>query len=56
MKLDSNGEEHKMFKKKWEANHNGVLDLVMKDIMESGHNISDLDVDADAEADELVEN
>jgi len=54
--IDSNGEEHKMFKKKWEANHNGVLDLVMKDIMESGHNISDLDVDADAEADELVEN
>lgn len=53
--VDSTGNEHKMFKKKWEANHNGVLDIVMEDIMESGHNISDLQHDEDAEADELVE-
>ena len=43
-----------MFKKKWEANHNGILDLVMSDIMAGGHNISDLEA-IDAEADELVD-
>ena len=44
-----------MFKKKWEANNDGILDLVMREIMHSGHNISDLAPDEDAEAEELVE-
>jgi hypothetical protein len=39
---DAKGIEHKMFKKKWEANQDGVLDIVMSDIMEKGLNISDL--------------
>ena len=50
--IDSAGEEHKMFKKKWEANHNGILDHVMNEIMVSGNTISDLE----AIDDELVEN
>ena len=52
--IDLEGNEHKMFKKKWEANKDGILDLVMSDIMKGGHNISDLQA-VDAEADELVE-
>jgi RecA/RadA recombinase len=52
--IDNAGEEHKMFRKKWEANYNGVLDVVMEDIMEGGKGISDLEA-VDAEADELVE-
>ena len=51
--IDNAGEEHKMFKKKWEANHNGILDLVMNEIMDSGHGISDL---KPVEDDDLVEN
>ena len=54
--IDSTGEEHKMFKKKWEANHDGILDLVMKEIMKSGSGISDLKAVSDEESDELVEN
>ena len=51
---DLEGNEHKMFKKKWEANHEGVLDLVMADVMKSGHGISDLKIEDD-ESDEFVE-
>jgi recombination protein RecA len=51
----NDGNELKFFKKKWEANKDGCLDTVMNDIMESGHNISDLEADFDAEAEELVE-
>ncbi len=54
--IDNAGEEHKMFKKKWEANHNGILDLVMKEIMESGSNISDLKAVTNEESDEVIEN
>jgi len=54
--IDSSGKEHKMFKKKWEANHNGILDTVMGDIMKSGHTISDLEAVEDDISDELVEN
>ena len=51
--IDNAGEEHKMFRKKWEANHNGILDLVMTEIMKSGDTISDLEA---VEDDDLVEN
>ena len=52
---DSKGAEHKYFKKKYEANHDGILDFMMDDIMYSGHDIDDLIPDVNAEADELVE-
>jgi len=42
---DSNGEEHKYFKKKYERNENGILDHIMADIMAGGLNISDLEND-----------
>ncbi len=46
---DSDGTEHKHFKKKYENNHEGILDLMMNDIMKSGVNLADLD---DVEAEE----
>ena len=52
---DNAGEEHKMFKKKWEANQDGILDVVMEDIMEGGQNFSNLTPVLE-EDDETIEN
>jgi RecA/RadA recombinase len=51
---DDTGTEHKYFKKKYERNENGILDLIMADIMARGENISQLE--SDEEIEELVEN
>ena len=39
---DAQGNEHKYFKKKYQRNTDGILDLMMKEVMESGHNLDDI--------------
>jgi len=41
--IDSEGVEHKYFKKKYENNHDGILDHMMADIMKAGIHISDME-------------
>jgi len=47
--VDTNGEIHKYYRKEWEKNNNGVLDLVMKEFHEKIVPLSIEDVDLDGE-------
>jgi len=49
---DAEGAEHKYFKKGFEQNKNGVLDHIMKDVMDSGINIADMNVEEVEEPEE----
>jgi recombination protein RecA len=43
--VDLEGEIHKYFKKKYEANHDGILDHMMADIMKGGIQLADMEIE-----------